>query len=509
MGDRSDQCRFSSARTLSEIDLEQPSAQIPINAVYRIPKLDSPYDQPGGFLICATKSELLFCSVIAQEHGITRYLYFDGVPRRTLYSQFLQRFVVAFTREGDPYEPPARLPSNVPLLLGEKDPADRPARKVQRVGLQLITKNLAYPVVKDEDTIFSTIVTGDNSDILHDFIDWKPTDDVNHYEWLVLALEQPAIVPPRPGPGRVVCINAKSLGKGKPDSSPKVVYSNSREPVTAICAYQKSSLLIACGKEIVLRHLDFRTRRWETSSRHPIPSQAHAISCQGSLICVATKEHSLFVLVERDGQLKQHKCDSRMRHTKDIAVLDGSTAVFASTDADGTDIIGFSGINKETSEATPLFHAKLPGHIHRFRLDSLHDIYTSERTRFYGGTIDGTLYHFSLLRQKEWKLLHFVEEMSYMDRKAIKAVPMPLRDRDNKQYLWKPPSFKPKDMHVRGDRLLMMIEEGPYNLRSVLKGSDRVASFNALVKEVLGETEQPVEVAIAWMRKLLRYPPQR
>ena len=457
-------------------------------------------------MICATEGELLFCSVVAQEHGVLQHLYFDGVPKRLLYSQFLQKFAVAFSREGDPLEPPARIPANVPLLPGEKDPADRTPRKIQRVGLQLVTTKLKYPV-EDEASTFSTIVTSDDSDILHDYIDWKPTDDVNHYEWLVLALERPCIVPQGPGHGRVVCVNAKSLGKGKPDASPKVVYSN-KDPVTAICAYKKSSLLIACGKEIVLRHLDFKTRRWETSSRHPIPSPANAISCQGSLICVATKEHSMFVLVERNNQLQQQKCDGQMRHAKDIVMLDSSIAVFASADADGTDIIGFSGMNKETSDATPLFHAKMPGHIHRFRMDTSQGIHKSERTRFYAAAIDGTLFHFSLLKQQEWKLLHLIEEMSYLDRKAIKAVSMKMRDSENKEYLWKPPSFRPRDMHVRGDRLLLMIEEGPYNLRNVLRGSARAQTFNSLVIEVLGETQEPVEVAIAWMRRLLRYPPR-
>ncbi|KAJ9607327.1 hypothetical protein H2200_008400 [Cladophialophora chaetospira] len=487
-------------------DRTNPSAQPLVNAIYRVPKLESGFDQPGGLLICATEAELLFCSVIAQEHGIARHLRLKGIPKRMLYSEFLKQFAVAFSTLGDPYEPPTRRPTTVPLLPGEKDPADRPPRKIQRIGLELVTTTLRFPVAsEDGGSTFSTLVTGDDSDILHDFIDWKPTDDIHHYEWLVLALEQPSIVPPGPGHGRVVGVNAKSLLKGKPDPSPKVIYKD-KYPVTAICAYKKSSLLIACGREIVLRHLDFKTRRWETLSKHPIPSLANAMSCQGSLICVATREHSLFVLVERNGKLHQHKCDGRMRHAKDIAMLDTSTAVLASADADGTEIIGFSGMNKENSEANPLFQAKMAGHIHRFQLDTLRGSQKSERTRFYGATLDGTLFHFSFLRYKEWKLLHFVEGMSYLDRKAIKAAPMQRRDAEDREYTWRPASFRPKDMHVRGDRLLMMIEEGPHNLRNVLKGSERRESFDALVREVIGETEEPVEVAIAWMRKLLRYP---
>jgi hypothetical protein len=478
-----------------------------VNAIHRIPKLKSSLDQPGGLLICVTRDELLFCSLIAQEHGIAKHLPFEGVPKRVLYSQFLQHFAVAFLRDGDPYDPPPRRPPTVPLLPGEKDPANRPPPKVQRVGVQLVTSKLRYPQAKDEDSsTFSTLVTADENDIIHDFIDWKPTDGLNHYEWLVLAIEQPMIVPPGPGRGRVVCVNAKSLGKGKPDANAKVVYAD-RDPVTAICAYKKSSLLVACGKEVVLRHLDFSTRRWATLSRHSIPSCATAISCQGSLICVATRDHALFVLVERDNKLQQHRCNAGVRYGKDVVMLDTSTAVFASADASGTDIIGYAGLNKETSEATALFHAKMPGHIHRFRTDSSYGSAPGRRVRFYGGAIDGTLFHFSLLQHKEWRLLHFIEQLSYLDQRAIKAVPMKKRDTNGHEFLWKPAPHKPKDMHVRGDRLVMMVEDGPYNLRNVLQGQQRMDTFNTLVADILGETDQPVEVAIAWVRKMLRFPP--
>ena len=487
----------------------QPSAQLLINAIHRIPKLESNNEQPGGFLICATNAELLFCSLIAQEHGIAKHLDFDGIPKRLLFSKFLQKLVVVFSREEEPYEMPVDRLITRPLLPDEKDPNARPAKSVRRIGLQLITPHLRYPQSKTaESSTFSTTVTGDDSEVVHDFIDWAPTDGVNHYEWLVLALETSTGAPAGfRGHGRVVCVNAKTLGKGRPDSTPKVAYSNSF-PVTAICAYKLSSLLIACGKEIILRHLDFKTRRWETLSRHALPSYANAISCQGSLICVATQGHSLLVLIERNHELRQHQCEGGMRYTKAIAVMDGSSAIFASADANGTDVIGLAGLNKDNSQAIPLFHAKIPGHIHRFRVDTSRGSQPGERTRFYGGTIDGTLFHFSLLEHTEWKLLHFVEEMSYLGRKAIKAVPMKKIDLEGKEYLWKPPDFKPKDMHVRGDRLLMMIEEGPYNLRHVLMGSHRLDAFKALVNEVVGDSEEPVEAAIAWMRRLLRYPPR-
>jgi hypothetical protein len=460
-------------------------------------------------LVCATTDELLFCGVVAQEHGIARHLTLDAVPKRILYSQFLHKHVVAFSKEGRPRKPDVQDLNREFSRDEDKDASQNSDRKVQRVGLQLISADLTLPINdRIEGTVFSTTVTDNDSDIIRDFINWAPTDGENHYEWLVLAVEQVVINPlGMGGHGRVVCINAKSLGKGKPDSHPKIAWKDTK-PVTAICAYKMSSLLIACGKELILRNLNFRAQRWETWSRHPLPSHANAISCQGSLICVATHDHSLFVLVERNNQLQQHNCDTQMRYAKDIAVLNGSTAVFAAADASGTNVIGIGGLNTSNGVATPLFHAKIPGHIHKFRAEDSEGLQGGERLQFYGATIDGTMFHFSLLKEREWKLLHFIEELGFLHQHRIKAVPTEMVDQDGNRFWWEPPKFFPKDMHVQGDRLLLMVENGPYNLRKIMKGSGKLAELGTLVKEVLDETEHPVEVAIAWMRKLLTYPPR-
>ncbi|KAK5033709.1 hypothetical protein LTR13_006761 [Exophiala sideris] len=479
----------------------EPSVEPSINALHRIPRLSSKGD-PGGLLVCATEDDLLFCSLVAQDQGVVRKSPIDGVPRRVLYSDYLQKFVVAFERThlltGISIDNSADGTSRkrVAHVKNGGHSASTP-RKIQQVGLQLVD-----PSMKDMDGQgLSVIVTEETNETVNALIHWAPTDGEHHYEWFVLALEQKESGFPQCS-GRVVCVNAKSLSKGTPDSNPKIAFRSPDRPVTAICAYKMSSLLIAVGRELHLHHLDFATRKWKTLSKHPLPSYANTITCQGSMIFVATAQHSLFVLVERENKLFEHKSDTEARSTRDVVVFDGTSAMFSAWNAGSTDLVAFSGFRKDGNEPYPLFHATLPLLVDNLLLSPS----SGRRHRFYASASDGTLFHLTVLRQTEWELLHFLEQTSYLDKKGIKALPIRKKDANNEDIVIRPPAVKLSDMHVRGDRLLMMIEEGPYNLRNVLKGSEMLDAFNALVKKVLGETEYPVDAVGVWLRRLLRYP---
>lgn len=474
-------------------------------ALHRIPRLTSVNDDPGGLLICATQDELLFCSLVVQEQGIVRRLLVDGIPLHLLWSEYLETFVVTYEKthllahDKSPRRlgPHAQLPGT--LASVDKNPPV--ATKMQQVGLHLVGPES----FASRDHGLSMGVTQETNESVHALIHWAPTDGEHHYEWFVLALEQTSVGFPRCC-GRVVCINAKTLSRGSPDRNPKIAFRSPEEPVTAICAYKMSSLLIAAGRELHLHHLDFSTRKWKTLSKHAIPSRANAISCQGSLIFIATAQHSIYVLVERDDQLFEHKSDTEARCTKDVVAFGGTSAIFSAWNAGTTDIVAFSGFNKDGKQPFPLFHATLPLLVGKLRLDPRSSSQQSARYRFHASASDGTIFHLSLLKQNEWELLHFLEKMSYMDKKSIKAVLITKKDVNDEKVIIRPPTIKLTDMHVQGDRLLMMIEPGPYNLRNVLRSPELLETFHTLAKHLLGDTEHPIEAVAIWLRRLLRYP---
>ncbi|EXJ95263.1 hypothetical protein A1O1_00383 [Capronia coronata CBS 617.96] len=478
-------------------DRTDPSAEPVVNAFHRVPKLATTVADPGGLLVCATHDVLLFCSLVTQEQGIIRKIPIEGDPRHMQFSPYLNKFVVAFERvyhlHSEGSSDPKRRGG---VLTGSILP-----QKVQQVGIQLID-----PVWKDVKTgRTSIIVAEDTSERVNAMINWAPTDGTNHYEWIVLALEHRIPGLPQRS-GRVTCLNAKSLSKGSYENIQKLAFRSPDKPVTAICAYKMSSLLIAAGREIHIQNLDFATRKWKTLSKHALPSPAKAISCQGSIIFVATSQHSLFVLVEQDGKLTQHRADTEARCSVDVAAFGGDSAVFSTWNDSGTDLVAFGGFDKSYKDPFPLFHADLPLMVNRIRLDPQASLPTSGRCRFYGSASDGTLFHFTLLSGREWKLLHFLEQMSYMERKTVKPVPIKKRDANNEEIIINPAPTKLKDMHVRGDRLMMMIEPGPYHLQNMLKEPGQREKFGSLVNEVLGEEEHPIEATTVWLRRLLRYP---
>ncbi|KIW15567.1 hypothetical protein PV08_05615 [Exophiala spinifera] len=487
-------------------DRSDPSAQYTVTSLHRIPKLSSPCQDPGGLVVCATEDELLFCSLVAQEQTVTRRTSADGIPRHVLYSEYLEKFVVAFEKThlltGAPR--PKDLQNIPSSRMGSGMKTSLPPRKIQQVGLHVIDPSLKA----SSDGRLSVIVTEETNESVNALIHWAPTDGEHHYEWFVLALEQKEAGFPRCS-GRVVCVNAKNLSKGIPDTNPKVAFRSPEQPVTAICAYKMSSLLIAAGREIHLHHLDFASRKWKTLSKHRLPSAAKSISCQGSLIFIATAKHSLFVLIERSNKLFEHKSDNEARATKNVVPFDNSSAIFSAWNGGTTDIMAFGGFHQDGEEPYPLFQANLPLLIDHLLLRPhsvyLRNKYSSHRHRFYASASDGTLFHLTVIQYDEWKLLHFLEQASYMTTRSIKPVPIRARDGDGDEVTVRPPVVRLKDMHVRGDRLLLMIEEGPYNLRKILKGS-MLEEFNALAECALGPKENYVESVAVWVRKLLHHP---
>ncbi|KAJ9642201.1 hypothetical protein H2204_002570 [Knufia peltigerae] len=482
-------------------DRSDPSTQYTVNSLHRIPKLSPPSQDPGGLVVCATEDELLFCSLVAQEQTVTRRTSVDGVPRHVLYSEYLQKFVVAFEKThvltGGPRAKGPQDFASGRMESGVKTSVS--PRTIQQVGLHIIEPSLKVP----SDNQLSVIVTEETNESVNALIHWAPTDGEHHYEWFVLALEQKEPGFPRCS-GRVVCVNAKNLSKGIPDTNPKVAFRSPEQPVTAICAYKMSSLLIAAGSEIHLHHLDFASRKWKTLSKHRLPSPAKSISCQGSLIFIATAKHSLFVLVERGDKLSEHKSDNEARATQNVVPFGNNSAIFSAWNGGTTDIMAFSGFRQDGQEPYPLFHANLPLLVDNLLLRPDSD-QSGDRHRFYAGASDGTLFHLSLLRHNEWELLHFLEQASYLNKKSIKPVPIRARDADGDEVVLRPPAVRLKDLHVRGDRLFMMIEEGPYNLRRILKGP-MLEEFEALAAMVLHTSDDLVEAVAVWLRELLSYP---
>lgn len=166
--------------------------------------------------------------------------------------------------------------------------------------------------------------------------------------------------------------------------------------------------------------------------------------------------------------------------------------------------MAFSGFSQQSSAPVPMFRAILPLQIDRLQVRKSTGAGEDDRHRFFGSTADGTLYHFQTLAPNEWRLLHFLEGLNHFERDSIKAVPMPKKSVGSNEVVFSFPATKLSDMHVRGDCLRVMIEQGPYNLRHLLRTPEQREKFGNLAEAVIGESHHPVEAVVVWIRRLFR-----
>ena len=477
-------------------------------------KLTPPFGEPGGLIVCATREQLLFASLVAQEQTITSKLPVKGIPRRVLYSSYLNKLVVASERvKGIPRVLDRPYPDIVETRPTDPtaDPKDAPTvtfpkiEAMVQVNLQIIDPNW-----KASSKLTTIPITEDPNLRVTALIEWEFDQDDRGGKkalWVVMALEQHGGSPGHTV-GRIIALNAKDIKKEHGIPNQRVLYRSLKGSIKALCAYGKSSLLIAAANEILLHHLDLTVMKWRTLSRYQLPSPANSISCQGSTIFVATSCHSLVVLVERNAELVLHKADNAAKNLKNVIPFEEDSAIFSSFDNEGTHLIAFSDFNQDAGPPEPMFRADLPLDIDRIHLRNSFGTKQQGRHQFYASTADSTLYNFSTLTYEEWKLLHFLEELSHMDRDVIKAAPMRKRNVENKPVVFSFSNTKLSDAHIRGDRLLMMIEPGPYNLRHLLRSPEQHRNLENLAAPVVGETEHPVDAVMIWVRKLFRFRPQ-
>jgi hypothetical protein len=457
---------------------------------------------------------LLFASLVAQEQTIATQLPMNAIPRRLLYSRYLKKLVVATEKRTGISKVQHRIYADIVETHDQDFKATSNANlpKPSSASEEMVQVNLQIvdPEWKVSGRTTSVSVVEDSNLRVTALMEWEIEQDDEGKEkglWIVMALEQRGRSADQTS-GRVIAVNGKNIKKGHASPHQRVLYRSVKGAVRAICAYGKSALLIAAGNGLILHNLDLTVRKWKTLSKYDLPSPATSISCQGSMIFVATSHHSLIVLVERNNELIEHKSDTMARNLNNVITFGTNCAMFSAFDNEGTHLMAFSDFNQESREPVPMFRAILPLDIDCIRLRNSSGPKEEGRHQFYGSTADGTLYHFSTLAHNEWKILHFLEELSHFDRDIIKAVPMRKRTVDNIGVVFSFPTTKLSDMHVRGDRLLVMVEPGPYNLRQLLRTPEQHEIFNKLAKAVIGETEHPVEAVVIWIRKLFRFRPR-
>lgn len=363
----------------------------------------------------------------------------------------------------------------------------------------------------------SYLYFGQAGEKVRTLLQWSPTNGQTHYEMIVIGSDYD-------GDGRLSYITAKRLSQGKPGSSATTFVTYSKKLISAVCEYGLSSLLVCAGRELKLVHLDLSTKppRWEHQAEIELPSRATELRTKGSVVYVATSLHSYMLIREQDKKFHVIGSDNWAGRARNVLPYgNGSTLVNLISD-EGSRVLNFA--DRPVRGNKPTFEATVPEAIDKIvNLKSMtgDDIHE----RFLAATIDGTVYMFTTLNEREMRLLAFLEQLCQPIRdQAAKSASL-LAQRIVHQYANKlesagittPSSYC---THARGDVLRGLLMPGPYNIHfllrqrvkkeedddSMIKEEDELESLRDVARPVLGQTDDLVEGVILWLRRMLSVP---
>ena len=466
--------------------------------------------------MCAAETEILISSLILQDQAVARRLQVNGSPHRLAYSRHLNQLIVSISRT-DGFSD---------RNLGTS--SDH-AQDAQALQLKDSLRGAGHPKSHSRKVIVPFGSTGDR---VRCILNWLPTDGTRHYDMIVLAVDSDA-PDEKPRSGKLLCISSRSLlSAGTSSPSLKVVSRYPGKPIYALCAYDRSSLLVAAGNELMLHSLDMQTRKWTTIAQCSLPSPAISIKYSSSVIYVATARHSLMALKHVERSLRTIATDSKARNCSDVLVSGPpAPGIFVSAvSSAGTSLIRFD-MPHSNKTLVQTAEALIPISIQRLQ-PSYSTMTSGTRQGFYGNSVDGTLYRFLTLDSHEWRLLRYLEDLT--SSKLIKDEAAGSDDSGSSSDSWDmiSPNDSPRPpnsylnhtaqlrMHIQGDGLMGLLQPGPTSLQALLrpdvkeeKGGNGAhdlktskAEFAELATAVVGDVIDPALEVSRWLRKLLRLP---
>lgn len=470
-----------------------------LNAVSRM--LDYP---AAGMLVCVSNDGILISSLLVEDRVVPRRHKLKGPPEKLTYSKYLKRLVVAI--------------NEVEVKPSSKTSEPRSHRSF-RPALELVDPDVENFASKKDDKQ-AVLGIGKAGDRIRTLAEWRPANDVAHFELIVVGIDSDAPDHKLPS-GRLLFVNVGNTRK-IPFNALKVSVGNrySGRPVYCLHPHGMSSILVGAGNDVILENFDMTTRKLSSLATFTLPSPATSLSASNSLIYAATLHHSLIVLRKTNATFETISTDTLARNVRGALILE-EFALLNTTTGEGSCLIGLS--QNHTDQTTPqclLFEAHFPLVLESIKPSNLH---TSPRRTFHSITMDGTLHRFQVLSHDEWALLRFLEGFFRVDfitdlsRLGLDPV---AKERERQA------GPHPTEMHVQGDLLVPFIEDGASKLRTVLVagvreggrvavsgGSEGVKTeqqeergrrFRDLAVPVVGEGEDLVAEVVGWLRGLMR-----
>lgn len=466
---------------------------------------DSGSDNLSESLFCITEGQLFVCALEQKPRTVPRRINLPGSASKLTYSTHLKSLVVAQT-------------------VTAFDTSESPIRRYTRTYVDFVDPDSQCPEVETPNTLTDEgresppwrphTAAGEKITCI---LDWTPERGDEKYHCIVIGTARKH----QENRGRVIFLHAarNSTDPSRIECVAKHIH-HFEGPVYAIAPYGGFTLMVATGYDVVPLMPKFSETRWERA-RYTLLSPALSITVREPYLYISTARESLVILKVTDNKLSLHAHDRVRREGLSHFHLQGkpNSLTVASSRGGTVSILTEVGVaGNDRLMPVALAEAHLPLSVTKL----LHNTAGA----LYGTTLDGAVYRFQDITEKEWRLLRFLQIVCMRDLTVCPFTP-------KRKRRWNPadidmlvPDKKPSKMHVDGDVLGRLLVRGTSHLRQVLAASDeghphdntgisqemdaspsktsRISErFSELSEELFGKSSDPVKDVMGWLRKLL------
>ncbi|KAL8949081.1 MAG: hypothetical protein Q9222_004788 [Ikaeria aurantiellina] len=436
-----------------------------------IPRGYSKYAAGSLFYLSGSTLLLADISPSPELQMVPRQLPVNGAPFKVIYSGRLKRLVVIYLRP------------STDLSKQTAERRDKPQQKTPRYALAFVdpdAETFASMSVLDEVDGF----TERHGERFHDVIEWFPSDTDRGMQYHVFVVTTAiAQTTTQQATGRLL------LFKPILDGADKLTVKLKKRidldgPVWSVAPYGDSSLVYACGDDIVLQTLDMSSMKFKQATKVRLGSPGRYISVQGTDVHVSTGSAGYQNFKIDDDRLVPQFADVSDRcGVHHLAIPETSVVLVADLEC------RIAGLwlppHPRLDRTAPLlFEASLLQPITRL-CKVKRPIWSTtsssmDEDGIIGTTEDGSIYQLTLLDEPVWRFLAFIQNMAKRDPR-ICPYPHP---REHERHI-EPSMAKKRYMHIDGDILIRLIERGGASLLRHLLSKEPDSEHASLQQDLL------------------------
>ena len=444
-------------------------------------------------LFCITDGQLLICTLDQAAKVVPRRISLPGSASRVTYSKHLKSLVVAYTRT-------------------KLDTTSNPIKRITYPHIDFVdpdsTEQVIGSVGPEESASQQWRPKGAAGEKITHIMEWMPKRDGQAFHFIVIGTARKT----KETRGRVIFLLAS-----RDPSNPSQIKCSVKHvhkfdgPVHTIAAYGDLTLIVGSGNYVIPLIPNFGGTQTAKITRYLLMSPAVSITVREPYLYVSSSQQSLVVLKMCYGRLEFHAQDRQKLDGLSHVQLGEPKFTLTSSRGGRVSLLAKTG---PTPDDCLLPAANANAHLPVSVMKLIKGTKPSPLAFpnvVYGTTITGAVYRFSILNEREWRLLRLLQNICVADPLISPFMPKKKRKRNPVES-----SHLPSRMHIDGDILGRLAERGAGYWQQMLDtedfantlptgdGSKAVREeFVEAYEQLLGQSSEPVEVVMRWLRRIL------